>query len=237
MLVMDPILEGNAICLRPSQIKFDAPNLRTLDIAVTTQKPSPMFLNRPLILLLEHHGVPNSNLIALQDMAINEIQSILTSFSQASKLFSQHGLGASFRLPSLYKNILTQLKLDVWTETRSEGLDHDLLKTCLVYATTYVLREIKHRARIPVPGSFTLIGVSDEWGCLREGEIYATVHDERTGLHKPITVRVLITRSPQIHPGDMQFVEAVRRPELEHLTNVVVFSCEYVLFLLFLASY
>jgi hypothetical protein len=68
--------------------------------------------------------------------------------------------------------------------------------------------------------------VSDEWGCLKEGEIYATVHDARTSRYEAIEGQVLITRSPQIHVGDIQFVKAVRRPELAHLTNVVVFSCE-----------
>jgi len=70
-----------------------------------------------------------------------------------------------------------------------------------------------------------LFGVSDEADCLKEGQIYATVADERTGLYQRITGKVLITRSPQIHPGDMQFVEAVDHPALRHLTNVVVFSC------------
>jgi len=60
---------------------------------------------------------------------------------------------------------------------------------------------------------------------LEEGEIFATVHDEKTKLYKEITGTVAITRSPQIHPGDVQTVKAVRRKELEHLTNVVVFSC------------
>jgi len=44
-------------------------------------------------------------------------------------------------------------------------------------------------------------------------------------VNRAVTGRVLITRSPQIHPGDIQFVEAVRRPQLEHLRNVVVFAC------------
>jgi hypothetical protein len=34
----------------------------------------------------------------------------------------------------------------------------------------------------------------------------------------------LNTQSPQVHLGDVQFVTAVRRPELNHLRNVVVFS-------------
>lgn len=63
-------------------------------------------------------------------------------------------------------------------------------------------------------------------GLLSTGEIYATVVDENIGTYVPIVGRVLITRSPQIHPGDVQFVTAVRPPELSHLVNVVVFPCE-----------
>jgi RNA-dependent RNA polymerase len=101
-----------------------------------------------------------------------------------------------------------------------------LIESSLQCVETYILRELKYRAHIAVPGSYTLLGVSDEWGCLREGEIYATVFNERTGFVQSITGNVAITRSPQIHPGDLQVVRAVQRPELEHLKNVVVFSCE-----------
>ena len=65
---------------------------------------------------------------------------------------------------------------------------------------------------------------------MEEGEIFATVYDERKGVEHPIEGRVLITRSPQVHPGDVQFVTAVRRPELKHLKNVVVFSCRWSAF-------
>ena len=117
------------------------------------------------------------------------------------------------------------LALDVGKGSGSKRIPHGLIEQSLAFAVTHVLREIKFRGRIPLPGSFTLIGVSDEWNCLREGEIYATVVDERRGIRLNIEGKVLITRSRQIHPGDVQLVQAVRRPELAHLTNVVVFSC------------
>ena len=125
----------------------------------------------------------------------------------------------------MFNNLVKQLKLPD-DSISPHILQCDLITTSLTYATTHVLRELKFRGRIPVPGSFTLIGVSDEWGCLHEGEIYATIQDERNGIYQAIEGRVLITRSPQIHPGDVQFVMAVRRPELAHLKNVVVFSCK-----------
>jgi RNA-dependent RNA polymerase len=226
--VQDAKLSGKVICLRPSQVKFDATESLTLDIAATSYRPSPMFLNRPLIVLLEHHGVDARQIMNLQEQAIRQVEMSRSSLATGPALLQQHGLGASFRLPSLFSNILKFLHLDVNLDSdqdSNEILNHKLIRECLRSAAAHVLREIKHRARIPVPGSYTLLGVSDEADCLEEGQIYATIKDERTGLYQPVRGKVLITRSPQIHPGDVQFVEAVDHPDLHHLTNVVVFSC------------
>ena len=224
MVVQDPTLEGRVVCLRPSQIKFEAPDNRTFDIQSTSLRPKAMFLNRPLIVLLEYLGSSSDHIIELQDRSIREAQSIRDSFSTASKVLRQHGLGSSFHLPSLFNNMSSILNLRMYDATEG-SLYNDLIANALHCAETHILRELKYRAHIAVPGSFTLLGVSDEWDCLAEGEIHATVDDEKTGLHQEITGTVAITRSPQIHPGDIQTVTAVRRPELKHLRNVVVFSC------------
>ncbi|KAF8845474.1 RdRP-domain-containing protein [Paxillus ammoniavirescens] len=226
MVVQDNTLEGRVVCLRPSQVKFEAPNNRTFDIQSTSTRPKAMFLNRPLIVVMEYLGVSVDRVIELQDRSISEAQSIRSSFKDASKVLQQHGLGTSFHLPSLFRNMSTILSLKIGDETNDDTyLYNDLVAKSLHCAETHMLRELKYRAHIAVPGSFTLLGVSDEWDCLGENEIYATVQDEKTGLYQEITGKVAITRSPQIHPGDVQVVTAVRRPELEHLTNVVVFSC------------
>ncbi|KAJ7806145.1 RdRP-domain-containing protein [Mycena olivaceomarginata] len=227
VLVQNPDLPGKTLFFRPSQTKFEAADIRTLDIAATSSRPILAYLNRPLIALLEYHGTPPAAFMALQKLAIEEGQSIKGSLLSASRLFSLHGLGASFRLPSLFNNLHYQLKFEIgeWSNGSPDVFRHLLIKTALAYATTHILREIKHRAHIIIPGSYTLIGVSDEWDCLKEGEVFATVVDDRAGLNLAVTGRILITRSPQIHPGDVQFVTAVRKPQLAHLQNVVVFSC------------
>lgn len=230
VVVQDPGLVGKVICLRPSQTKFEAPDVLTFDIQSTSSQPKAMFLNRPLIMLLEYLGVELSSIITLQATAIREVQSIRTSLSQASKLFMQHGLGASLQLPSLFNNIVTLLELEIGNHSRPGFLRHKLIEDALYCAATHALREIKYRAHILVPDSVTLLGVADEWDCLEEGEIYATVHDERSDKTKVITGPVLITRSPQVHPGDVQLATAVRRDELSHLINVVVFSSKYAIF-------
>lgn len=229
MVVQDPTIRGKLVRLRPSQTKFISENL-TFDVQSTSARPKAMFLNRPLIVLMEFLGVNTQRIITLQNDSISRAQSVRSSSIDASKVIQQYGMGASFHLPSLFSNLSNILHLDVGNteEPREEssGWTSQLIENTLHCIETHILRELKYRAHIEVPGSYTLLGVSDEMGCLREGEIFATVFDERTGLHKHITGDVAITRSPQIHPGDMQLVTAVRRPELEHLKNVVVFSCE-----------
>ena len=69
------------------------------------------------------------------------------------------------------------------------------------------------------------IGIMDETGLLEEGEIYCETHTE-TGRNL-LTGPVVITRSPALHPGDVQCVKAVDAPAdspLRALHNVVAFS-------------
>ncbi|KAG2157651.1 RdRP-domain-containing protein [Suillus bovinus] len=227
MVVQDPTIPGKLVRLRPSQIKFDAPENLTFDVQSTSAEPIPVFLNRPLISLMEFLGVDAQRIIELQDDVIRKAQSVRLSCADASTIIQQHGLGASFHLPSLFTNLSSILELEIGDGGNNPWKwNNNLIESSLKCVETYILREVKYRAHIAVPGSYTLLGVSDEWCCLREGEIYATVFNERTGEVKSITGKVAITRSPQIHPGDLQVVTAVHRPELEHLKNVVVFSCE-----------
>ncbi|KAK0488742.1 RdRP-domain-containing protein [Armillaria novae-zelandiae] len=227
VLFMDPSLTGKTLTIRPSQTKFDSENIRSLDITTTSAKPIYCYLNRPMIALLEHHDVPHKSFKDLQEQAIAEVRHIKKSLDAAATTFTHHGLGASFHLESLFRNMARTLQVELSEDFDSEsGVHYGLLKTVIAYGATHILREIKHRARIRVPGSYTLIGVSDEWDCLEEGQVYATIFDPRTNERVAVEGRILVTRSPQIHPGDIQFAMAVRRPELNHLVNVIVFSCK-----------
>jgi hypothetical protein len=105
------------------------------------------------------------------------------------------------------------------------------LKESLDLAVQHVLRELKHRARIPVPGSWTLVGIADIHDFLKEGEIFVCVRERQS---EPIYLEgnVLVSRSPCLHPGDVQIVRAIGRPppgspfEKEELPNTIVFSCQ-----------
>jgi hypothetical protein len=93
------------------------------------------------------------------------------------------------------------------------------------------LRSLKYRARIPITQGYLLYGIMDETNTLREGEVYVATKDYNTSgqLKRRILVgsRVVITRAPALHPGDVQLVTAVDVPEsspLRALDNCVVFS-------------
>lgn len=68
-------------------------------------------------------------------------------------------------------------------------------------------------------------GIMDETGFLQEGQVYLPVQIE----NRRVTFegRVIVTRSPALHPGDVQVAKAVDVPEdspLRDLHNCVVFS-------------
>ena len=93
------------------------------------------------------------------------------------------------------------------------------------------LRSLKYRARIPIVKGLLLYGMMDETNTLRHGEVYipAEEYDRSGKLKRHIILgdRIVITRAPALHPGDVQLVTAVNVPEdspLRALHNCVVFS-------------
>ncbi|KAG6872879.1 hypothetical protein C0995_005737 [Termitomyces sp. Mi166 len=202
MLSVDYTLGGRAICLRPSMIKFEDTSLE-IEIARTFDKPGSYFLNRPLIMLLENLGVKYEVFEYFQNQAVLEAEQSTESLERAARLLENYGLGSSFRLPSV---MLSLAKLNV-----ADELDNQFYRQIMEYAIHHVLRLLKNHARIPIPNAWTLVGVADVHKFLQEGQIFACV--------KPIEGSiiylegpVIISRSPTIHPGDVQIVHAIGEP-------------------------
>lgn len=222
MLSIDYKLNGSkAITLRPSMIKFDAPETKEIEIARAIDRPTPYHLNRPLIMLLEGLGVNYDFLQQFQDKAVTKTQDAARSLQGAAELLETHGLGSSFRLSPTMQNLA---KLGV--DTLQGDAFHDQLLQVAVY---HVLRDLKNNARIPIPDAWTLVGVADTHGFLEEGEIFACVK-KPGGEIIYLEGHVLVSRSPCIHPGDAQTARAIGSPpkgscfEVESLPNTVVFS-------------
>ncbi|CAE6521754.1 unnamed protein product [Rhizoctonia solani] len=224
MLAIDHTLEGSVICVRKSMDKFDSPSL-DVEVARAFDRPGRCFLNRPLIMILETaNKVQTDIFLALQARAVEDTRDSMRYFHTAADLLEMHGLGASFKLPSLF------------TRLQHIGIELEYcntlgIKTIIKDAETDILRELKYRARIPVPESWKLVGIADEFNFLEEGQIYACLRDKN---QEPMYLEgpYMITRSPAIHPGDVQVVQAIGKPpegspfDAEPLANTVVFSCK-----------
>jgi RNA-dependent RNA polymerase len=223
MLSVDHTLRGSEICIRDSMVKFDAPHANTIEIAQAFDRPSRYYLNRPLIMLLEGLGVSYEIFQEYQDTAVKHAQDATHDLSRTARLLEGHGLGGSFRLPSVLQR-LHDLGVHL-----VPGQFYQIMQE---FAVHHVLREMKHKARIPVPGGWIVVGVADVHRYLQPREIFACIRcpDCRRDIY--IEGPTLVSRSPTIHPGDVQILHAIGRPPNDSpfarqpLKNTIVFSTE-----------
>jgi len=222
MLSVDHRLSGDVVVLRHSMIKFEAPHSTDVEIAQAFVRPSKYYLNRPLIMVLEGLGIKYDVFEKLQNAAVVDVMDAKTSLENAANTLNQFGLAASYRLSS---TLLHLAKLDM-----TPSLMGDFYERMIEITIHHILRDLKHHARIPVNDAYTLVGVADIHGYLQEGEVFAcTTIPETNSIHY-LEGDVLVSRSPIIHPGDVQVVRAIGRPPLgspfvkEPLMNTIVFS-------------
>ncbi|KEY67806.1 hypothetical protein S7711_04117 [Stachybotrys chartarum IBT 7711] len=221
MLAVDPRLEGNAMCVRGSMIKFQSSDIANLEICDMANKPIPMVLNRQMIKILEDMGIPNDWFFRQQSFALDNLRSVTETVENTAKFMKGQNIGHGMGFPRFLRRL--------W----SFGIDYrrDRFLSSLVEAA--VLRELrllKHKARIPIRHGVTLFGIMDEFGYLEDGQVYVAfddedfIHDRSNNLHNR---RMIITRSPALHPGDIQLATNIV-PPLSHplrvLRNCLVFS-------------
>ncbi|KAL8897647.1 MAG: hypothetical protein Q9192_002477 [Flavoplaca navasiana] len=219
MISLDNRLSGSVLRLRPSMIKFRGTGESNIEICGVGSRKLPLVLNRSLIKILEDLKVPHQALKNLQDRAINELRSGVSSILNAAALLEELSIGKSTDTPWLLRK-MQALGLEL-----SEDV---FFRNLLDAAVLTKLQDLKYKTRLPVEQGATLYGVMDEFGTLEEGEVYCCWLDEK-GHKKHVSGTVLITRSPALHPGDVQMAKAVNIPghsPLNDLHNSVVFSAK-----------
>ncbi|TKA65705.1 hypothetical protein B0A55_11132, partial [Friedmanniomyces simplex] len=216
---LDSRLHGRCLLLRSNMEKFGGSDSHVLEICGAAFRPLPMVLNRQFIKILEDLGVHTQVFLQLQDEEVKKLRCMLTSAVNTASLLETLEMTKATRLPSLI-NDLHDIGLDYHT-------DH-FLYGVVEMAVISRLRDIKYRGRIPVREGVTLYGIMDETGYLKQGQVYvATEKGPEDGRHELIRNNVIVTRSPAMHPGDIQIVNAVSVPEdspLKKLSNVVAFN-------------
>jgi RNA-dependent RNA polymerase len=207
--------------------KFEAEYFLDFEVARAFVKPGKVTLNRPLIKILEDLGVPLSTFVELQNAAIQRTKNSFENIDELGNLLTSHNLGLSFHLKKLFDRfsvLLGMTAIDLLSES------YRTLPSIFQTAVNHALRDLKYSSKIPVPGSFSFVGVADEFGYLKPDEIYACAYDPKTKETTYVEGPVCIYRSPTLHPGDVQIVTAIGKiPDhistgLKKLQNVVVFS-------------
>jgi RNA-dependent RNA polymerase len=110
---------------------------------------------------LEDRGVTKDTFIELQELAKQHVYTAQDSILSFHLFSRQNNLGGKYHLGFVLE-CLDLLGLDITATAGKRVIGNALFARLLRYSINSVLRNMKHRARIPVPNSFQLVGVADE---------------------------------------------------------------------------
>lgn len=216
---------SHKLSLRGSMRKFDSDN-RMLNITSWSES-MPCYLNREIISLLSTLGVEDHSFVALQDVQIRVLQKMLTEKGAALDILESMGKSEANR-------ILVKMLVQGYNPN-----DEPYLSMMLRSHYENQVSDLRSRCRIHVPKGRILIGCLDESGILNYGQVFIRItrtkrelkSGEQNFFHKvdETTVvligRVVVTKNPCLHPGDVRVLEAVYDESLVRngLTNCLVF--------------
>jgi RNA dependent RNA polymerase len=216
MISLDNRLEGDLMCLRPSMIKFQGSSDNKLEICQGA-KLIPLYLNQQYIKILEDLGVRGEIFLKMQKQDVDRLRKAASSPTDAADFLERDSIGRAAKLPYLLRK-LQFLGLSFQAD--------EFLNNAVELRMLIRLREIKYRSRLSVEKGCLLYGIMDETNYLQEGQVFCTF--QTNDIRKTIlTGRVVVTRPPALHPGDIRTVEAVKVPQdspLNELGNCIVFS-------------
>ncbi|KIV93880.1 hypothetical protein PV10_05059 [Exophiala mesophila] len=217
MISLDTRLKGDVLNLRPSMMKFPGSTSTDIELCTGSYRALPYYLNHQSIKILEDMGVADDFFLDNQTKEIERLRKTTADSKMASKFLKKHAIGERINLPWFIQKLD---RMDV------DFRDDPFLRDIVEIAVLIELRALKYKARIPIELGYTLLGIMDETGYLNEGEIFCIV-DDKSGPSIIVGSNLLVTRSPALHPGDVQIVRGVNVPHdspLLSLRNCICFS-------------
>lgn len=205
--------------VRDSMLKFDSQDTQNLEICDVANKPIPLVLNRQMIKILEDMGVPEAWFFKAQNRELDYLRMITGNAVNTAEFLRRQKTAEQMRFPQFIRRLY--------------GLGFDYKKDAFLCSVVeaVVLREVrllKHKARIPIQKGVTLFGVMDEFKYLGDEEVFITFDEQQGKPYPDLRDRlVIVTRSPALHPGDIQIRTAIVPPPghpLCSLSNCIVFS-------------
>ena len=229
VLALDPQLAGVDVKIRNSQFKFNSLS-GELEI-IRWSEFWQATLNRQLITVFSHLGVPDDVFLLKQDITIKTLNQALKDDRVAIR-----GLRDTVD-PNRMTLVIADLVCDGF-RARSEPFVTALLHLWRAWSLKY----LKEKARIPVSAGAFVLGCVDETGTLKGDcvtnradlggafeakmealpEVFIQITDPQSGKVRVIEETCVIARNPSLHPGDIRVVKAVNVQALHHLRDVLV---------------
>ncbi|KAJ9140349.1 hypothetical protein P3X46_031008 [Hevea brasiliensis] len=213
------------LSLRGSMCKFESDN-RMLNVTKWSES-MPCYLNREIVSLLSTLGVKDEIFEGLQQQQLRLLSRMLSNREAALDVLENLTWANS-------KNFLVKMLLQGY-----EPNVEPYLSMMLQAYHENLLVELRSRCRIFVPKGRILIGCLDETRLLHYGQVFVRITmtkaelqsidqsffrrvDEKTSI---VTGKVVVTKNPCLHPGDVRVLDAVYEVELEEkgLVDCILF--------------
>ena len=226
LVCSDNFKDDYKVRVRPSMEKFEMPSDQNLiDLEVIRMATySPGYLNKQIIGILWSNGVNPDIFLRMQRAYA---KNIWENYDLSTLNTNSRCLNA---LTSSVKLIGAKI---FQTATKMHDLMNDPFILPLVKLVNYnKFSDIRKRFRIYDPNCWVLIGVIDPHNCLEEGEVFVQCCKNvplcnSKGFNKKLELlqgKLIVSRNPWVHPGDVRVLNAVDKLQLKSYWNVIVFS-------------
>ena len=209
MLSLKIDFPADKIGVRPSMLKF-ASSHRTLEVKRVAKAKHGHPENKlfsQILLILDHLGIPDQVLLGLQKKALADMVLRYDNEAWASIAAVVDGEAD----PEAARAERMKGYVDDLFERGGKREDGRPMRTAELKACIADMKASRQKINLRCPITL-LLGVLDECGVLREGEVLV--------MNGEVTGPVLICRSPCNHPGDIQ--RAIAVPRINAMPHIVL---------------
>ncbi|CAM4932198.1 unnamed protein product [Rotaria socialis] len=211
------IKKGFDLFIRPSMNKFKSAHRCFEKCKISA--PRTTYLNRQAILLLSYRKISDCSFLILQQQNHLILIRCLLRNSDAEKLIIE-------KIPRWF------LPADIHI-ANIDYIHEPFFRQLIINGCLQSTRDLLQRTRIRIPPNKgrNMFGIADEYKVLKADEVfiqYTILYEVRNNQKRRTEIldqcKVVITKNPCHHPGDIRTFTAVNYPQLRHLKDVVVFS-------------
>ena len=124
-------------------------------------------------MILDHLGVEHEAIMSAQYQVLMEVSRACTiALGSLARIVEEYGLGRPFKFNRLLLRLIRGglHYRDLFQDPRPATKFFERVGGAILM---HLKRDVKHRARIPVPNSYTLVGVADVHEYLRPGQVFS----------------------------------------------------------------